>query len=241
MSNWIKWLVQFLLCHLQFHYHSDRSDISQGNMEGDITLNHLEVFAGENCATPTPGDVTPRGGTDSGTSTPRCLGSPSVDISPLAAHLLKAERQGESPSSDKQTKIQSSSISHALHSAHTTTTNTSNSNNTESDCSTPSEPRAEYTKLSIAPLDSPIAAATSRVVSILANSQQNPKLPNTSNTTHMISSSADTSPTPLNDSNPSEVVISIRKESLDCFDSSDSPACLEQGSEMWYVSVFSIH
>lgn len=171
------------------HHLSNSSDISPGNEEDDIIVAPPDVFASENCATPTPGDVSPipRGGTDSGASTPRCLDSPSLDIpsfggkvSPLTSHLVRTERLGEFPYSERQqTKFQSSSISHALHEAHTMTTDTTTTRNSSSSsesnnkCSS-SDPhrRSDLTKLTIAPLDSAIAAATSRVLSILSNSQK---------------------------------------------------------------------
>ena len=144
-----------------------------------------EVFAGENCATPTPGDVTPnsRAGTDSGTSTPRYLDSPSLDVSPLTSHLLKAERLGEFAYSEKQqTKIQSSSISHALHMTHMTTapdTPTSScsdyTSTSESDCNEQSSVPSDNTKLSIDLQDYPVASTTSGDLSTMSSSPQSLK------------------------------------------------------------------
>ena len=122
----------------------------------------------------------PRGGTDSGTSTPRYLDSPNLDslssggkVSPLAAHLLKADRLSESPN---QTKIQSSNISHALHESHTTTPGATNGSTRNDDGDTvppsTSEVKQERTKLTIAPRDSPAAMATDRVLGILSKNSR---------------------------------------------------------------------
>lgn len=192
------------LLHLLFqsqpevpHHYSSSSDASRGNEEDDLIVSPPEVFAGENCATPTPGNVTPvpRGGTDSGTSTPRYLDSPNLDtspssgkISPLAAHLVRTDKQSESPN---QTKIQSSNLPHSLHEAHTTSTtnnsstaaSSSDSNSFSGDSLSPStsDVKLERTKLAIAPRDSPAAMATDRVLSILSKNSRSSNLPKSGN------------------------------------------------------------
>ena len=60
-----------------------------------------DTFAGDTCATPTPGDFLSRhlagAGLDSGSSTPQCLDSPSLEtpqlpkVSPLSTRQLKAD------------------------------------------------------------------------------------------------------------------------------------------------------
>lgn len=67
-----------------------------------------DIFSGDTCATPTPGDFLVGGiGTDSGSSTPRYLDSPSVEsltskASPLATHHLMPDRHRSSSLTPKE-------------------------------------------------------------------------------------------------------------------------------------------
>ena len=79
-----------------------------GTKDEDDIVAPPDIFSGDTCATPTPGDfLLGSGGGDSGTSTPRYLDSPSVESlhgkgsSPLASINLKAEKSGDSPPSPR--------------------------------------------------------------------------------------------------------------------------------------------
>lgn len=78
-----------------------------GTKDEDDIVAPPDIFSGDTCATPTPGDfLLGGGGGDSGTSTPRYLDSPSVESlhsrgSPLASFNLKAEKAGDSPPSPR--------------------------------------------------------------------------------------------------------------------------------------------
>lgn len=83
-----------------------RSDSGGGGAKNeDDIVAPPDIFSGDTCATPTPGDFLVGGG-DSGTSTPRYLDSPSAESlhtksSPLAAFNLKADKPGNSPPSPR--------------------------------------------------------------------------------------------------------------------------------------------
>lgn len=153
-----------------------RSDSGGGGgeeEEDDVIVAPPETFSGDNCATPTPGDfITSHSGTgiDSGSSTPRYLDSPStssdaltgvVSPSPLSTHLQKAgEISGEKSANLSSNMMQSS------HDCH---------NIAESSRKASSVGKSEFTKLSIAPRDSPTAMVTSRILRVLAGAKQNSK------------------------------------------------------------------
>lgn len=144
---------------------STSSDSGGGPDEYDIIVAPPDIFAGDNCATPTPGDFItgPGAGMDSGTSTPRYMDSPSVDTppsktSPLATFLLKTEKPSDPP---VKSKTQPSNLAQSSHKAPNSPPNGSSASHHDQ----------QLSKLSIAPRDSPVAVATSRVLSILSNTQ----------------------------------------------------------------------
>lgn len=148
-----------------------RSD-SEGGLEEDETVIVAppEVFSGDNCATPTPGDFSSHTGSgmDSGTSTPRYSDSLSTEsmtgkASPLTMFLAKAEKINSKP--------RSSSLTHSLQEHQVAKTTSGSSVRDDDDDTRPDL----HTKLYIAPHDSPAAKATSRILSILSSSQHNLK------------------------------------------------------------------
>lgn len=156
------------------------ADVSRSDSGGGIEDDYLivappDLFSGDNCATPTPGDFGT--GTDSGCSTPRLLDSPLVDMSskasPLATYLMKAERGGSSDTSKEISKprVQTSNLAHSIYRAPGGTPQPRD----VSDNQPQSPTNPEFSKLSIAPHDSPMAAATNRVLGILSSSNHTPK------------------------------------------------------------------
>ena len=174
--------------------------------EEEVIVAPPDRFSADNCATPTPGDYTPISGTglDSGTSTPRSLESSSMDnlavkLSPLTSSLLKIEKN----------KPRSPNVAHSLHESHSTEPVNSSSDDS------PLE-KLDHLKLSIAPRDSPIAMATTRVLSILSSSQHNLK-----------PSEKNLSKTSSEEDNPDYTLTSLHRGS-----STDSESNFSEGTNM---------
>ena len=161
--------------------------------DDDIIVAPPDIFSGgDNCATPTPGDFLllpaggSSGGTDSGSSTPRYLDSPSAESlssikgsSPLASYLLRAEKPSEIALKEKAKTLPSSNLASSHKKAPDIVARSSSAALSSGQGSVTAEAPppvpVKYSKLAIAPRNSPAAAATSHILSILSSSQHSPR------------------------------------------------------------------